>query len=370
MKTLSPEDALRLNVLLANPIQAIRIDDYKMILYGLAEQSSEAKIQLHPTCRSDLYLKQVRETIAGQVFDSPEGYPVYLRNWTRMGQARDDSLEQLLMLGEPEAVVAVANATGLTPELAKRAWWAMPDTQNARSMLSNPAIIYSEIGQELAQYLVDYLPFEAEPNDLIESIRLVLQANLISDETKQAIWQKGKNKTTYLVGFLLTTPDSLPEIMDAHPQFEIFRAKLTPISDNPMVQQLLRILSPDGQAFIHTCKRILRKPANQEVVTYLFNAMARYFTAIRPATWQIMQIEQLLGAAQNVCEQQENLTEFFSIAPEVKPLANAMLVLSGLSGEVLNPIFSTTTAIGSLMHTKLQPISAPVLQQLSFLRGD
>ena len=44
-----------------------------------------------------------------------------------MGQARDDSLAQLLLLGEPEAVVAAVHAPGLTDELAARAWWAMPN---------------------------------------------------------------------------------------------------------------------------------------------------------------------------------------------------------------------------------------------------
>ena len=50
---------------------------------------------------------------------------MYLQRWTRMGQMRDESLEQLLLLGEPEAVVAVVCAPGLTDELARRAWWAM-----------------------------------------------------------------------------------------------------------------------------------------------------------------------------------------------------------------------------------------------------
>jgi hypothetical protein len=55
-----------------------------------------------------------------------------------MGQMRDESLEQLLMLGEPEAVVAAVGSPGLTEELARRAWWAMEDAENARRMLENP----------------------------------------------------------------------------------------------------------------------------------------------------------------------------------------------------------------------------------------
>ncbi|RKZ63491.1 MAG: sulfur reduction protein DsrS, partial [Candidatus Parabeggiatoa sp. nov. 3] len=88
---LSNEDNLRLNVLLANKVQAIRIDESKMIVYGLSERG-EAKIQLHPNCRDEQYLRWVRELISGYILGSPGGYPVYLKRWARMGQTKDDSL--------------------------------------------------------------------------------------------------------------------------------------------------------------------------------------------------------------------------------------------------------------------------------------
>ena len=98
---LSPEDALRLNVLLVNKPQAIRIDESAMVVYGLSEQG-EAKVPLNPVGRDEQYLKNVRELLSGQVTGSPGGYPVFLKRWSRMGQMRDESLEQLLLLGEPE----------------------------------------------------------------------------------------------------------------------------------------------------------------------------------------------------------------------------------------------------------------------------
>ena len=119
---LSSEDALRLNVLLANQPQAIRIDESSMTLYGLSEKG-EARVALNPNCRDDLYLRKVRELLSGHVLGSPGGYPIYLKRWSRMGQTRDESLEQLLLLGEPEAVAAVTGARGLSDELARRAWW-------------------------------------------------------------------------------------------------------------------------------------------------------------------------------------------------------------------------------------------------------
>ena len=122
---LSNEDLLRLNVLLAHDLQAVRIDEQTLIVHGLTKDN-EARIPLNPNCRPAQYLKRVRETLSNHALGSPGGYPVFLQRWTRMGQAKDAQLEKLLLLGEDEAVVAVAGAPGLTDDIARRAWWAMP----------------------------------------------------------------------------------------------------------------------------------------------------------------------------------------------------------------------------------------------------
>lgn len=68
--SLSSEDALRLNVLLANKPQAIRIDESSMTLFGLSDKG-EAKIKLNPNCRDDFYLRKVCEVLSGHVQGSP-----------------------------------------------------------------------------------------------------------------------------------------------------------------------------------------------------------------------------------------------------------------------------------------------------------
>ena len=57
---LSNEDSLRLNVLLHQDIEAIRIDDSKMIVYGLSPRG-EAQVPLNPNCRDEQYIKKVKE---------------------------------------------------------------------------------------------------------------------------------------------------------------------------------------------------------------------------------------------------------------------------------------------------------------------
>ena len=88
---LSETDELRLNVLLVQKPQAIKISESRLTLHALTEQG-EAKIELHPNSKADLYLKEVREFLSSQILGSPGGYPIFLKRWTRMGQARDESL--------------------------------------------------------------------------------------------------------------------------------------------------------------------------------------------------------------------------------------------------------------------------------------
>jgi hypothetical protein len=372
---LTNEDNLRLNVLLANQLQAIRIDESKMIVYGLSERG-EAKIQLHPTCRDEHYLRRVREFISGQLLGSPGGYPVYLKRWTRMGQTKDDSLEQLLMLGEPEAVVAVVHAPGLTPELARRAWWAMPDSDNARRMLTNKSVAQHEFGKVLAEHLVEYLPFEEEAANMIESVRLALQPGLIDEETRQKLWIRGRTKTAYLAGFLWTQPDALPNPLPARADAEKIQASLAPLveNENKIAKQLVRVTSASGQTFIDTCERVLRKPANQEVVNTLFEVIARYFESIRPLNYDDdTNILTLIERANHYCETCQDTTSIerrkvLAAMPEMRDTVRAMLILSGLGYSVLRPIFSRTDAIGSLMRKKLAPVTGPILEQFAILR--
>jgi hypothetical protein len=45
----------------------------------------------------------------------------------------------------------------------------------------------------------------------------------------------------------------------------------------------------------------------------------------------------------------------------------AMLVLSMVDEPLLNPVFSRTDAIGTVMRKKLKPITEPLQEQLNFL---
>lgn len=373
---LSPEDSLRLNVMLANELEAVRIDESSMTVYGLSPQG-ETAVRLNPNCREESYVRQVKELLSTQVLGSPGGYPVYLKRWTRMGQTRDNNLDKLLMLGEPEAVVAVVHARGLTRDLARRAWWAMPSADNARKMLARDCVADSELGRELAEFLIEFLPFEESPQDMIESVRLILKPGLIDAEARDKIWSRGRHKNTYYVGFLQAVPDELPEQQPPHPAHDRVRGALEPLLDqgNPAAQLLDRLYSAPGQAYLRTVETVLRKPNNQDVVVELFEALKDYFSPVAvPDDERLREIEPLLAQAERrrrdpLASGDTALAELLEQVPEQGDAVHAMCVFSAVGERLVAPIFARTDAIGSVMRRKIEPITTPLFQHLQVLRG-
>ncbi len=367
---LSAEDNLRLNVLLAQKLQAVRIDESKMIVHALTDKG-EAKVVLNPNCKDDKYLKEVKALFSTHVTGSPGGYPVFLKRWTRMGQARSESLQQLLLLGESEAVVAAVHAPGLTDELAERAWWIMPTAANARRMLEKEAVVQGKTGSVLAEFLIEFLPFEEDPHVMIDSVRLVLQPGLISEDEKQKLWQKAKSKRNFYVGFMHALPDDLPLEAQSHPSYESVTGKIKTLIDegNPYAIMLNRVLNDRGQAFIKTAEVALKKPSNQEVVEALLNAIAVYFISVKPKSYTVDDIEVICDESACVCKQPEDvaLKAVLDVVPEVKEKIQAMLVLSCLSVALINPVFSQTDAIGTMMRKKIKHITDPIVDQLHVL---
>lgn len=368
--SLSPEDSLRLNVLLRQDLLAVRIDESRQLVHALTERG-EAQVQLHPIGAEERYFKLIRETLSTHVLGSPGGYPVYLRRWTRMGQARDESLGRLLLLGEPEAVVAVAHASGITTEIARRAWWAMPTSETARRLLEHDSVYRAPLGRELADFLIEHLPFEQEPQAMIDTIRLALRPGLLDEAAVQGLWSRARRKNSYYVGFLFARPDSLPEPRMAHPLYPQAEERLadTPC-DNPYSAQLLRLLSPAGQSFLFTSKEVLAKPNNQDVVVALLRAMERYFAPVAPRQPTEQQMESLLRRTDELVAQTPAIGVITASAAELAPLVRAMMLFAQINDRLVNPVFSQTDAVGSVMRKKLEPITRPLFDQLRLLLSE
>jgi len=375
---LSSEDSLRLNVLLANAV-AVRIDEGTLRVYGLSRTGDEAQIQLNPNCRPDQYVRRVRELLSSRVLGSPGGYPVFLKRWTRMGQTRDARLADLLMLGEPEAVVAVAGAHGLTDDLAARAWWAMPDAANARRMLTRDCVAKGVMGKALASFLVEFLPFEEEPRDIIDSVRLVLQPGLIDDATRMEIWNRGRSKSIFRIGFLQAQPDALPEPLAPRADAADHLPALDGLSaaGNPFARILQRVLSGPGQTYVQTCEQAFKRPSNQDAVCELLDTMGAYFFPARITAMHFGDVTELMaqgeaGFSASPDADRSRIDACAEIAERLPALAaelRAIQILAHVGEPLVRTIFSRTDAVGSVMRRKLEPVTAPILKQLAVLRG-
>lgn len=368
---LSPEDSLRLNVLLTQGLQAVRIDESRMIVYALTERG-EAKVPLNPNCRDEQYIRNVKSLLSSHSIGSPGGYPVYLKRWTRMGQAKDESLDQLLVLGEEEAVVAVVHAPGLTDEIARRAWWCMPTTDNARRMLEKEAVIKGEMGPVLAQFLIEHLPFEEDPLAMIDSVKSALQPGLVTEELRKSLWEKAKLKGAYFVGFLQAMPDELPGAAGDHANYEAYKEKLTPLVDagNKQAALLLKVLSAAGQNYINTIDAALKRPSDQNVVVALFMTIENYFADICPGYDNRRDIELIIDEAKDKCQQcDEQLAAIKDIVPEAEAYLHAMMVLSGYCEELTFPVFGQTDAVGSVMRKRIKHLTDPIKKQTAVLRS-
>jgi hypothetical protein len=374
---LTPEDALRINVLLAGTVEAIRIDESRMTIYALSGKG-EARVQLNPNCRDESYLRNVRETLSSHVLGSPGGYPVYLKRWTRMGQARDETLESLLKLGEPEAVVAVVNAPGITDELARRAWWASQTSDNARCMLRQEAVVQGSMGTVLAEFLVEFLPFEEEAGNQITSVSLVLQEGLIDVAERMRLWEKARHKNAYFVGFLQANPDDLPDQHAANPAWAASGQQLAALLEdgNPFAIQLCRLLSPAGQSFLASVETVLKKPSNQDVMVELMHALDQHAALLSLGEYKLDNIEAIVRMAEAMMDgrmdaggkSKQSLQGVLQACPESAHHVRAMLVLALLGEAVLNPVFSKTDAIGTVMRKKLKPLTEPIHEQINILK--
>ena len=366
---LSSEDQLRLNVLVAQPLQAVRIDESRMCVHVLSEKG-DASVQLNPTCKDEKYVRLVRQFLSTHFLGSPGGYPVFLRRWTRMGQARDDSLEKLLLVGEPEAVAAVVHAPGLTDELARRAWWSSATAENARRMLEKESVVKGKMGKELAQFLIEFLPFEEQQKAIIDSVNLVLQPGLINDEMRNELWKRGKRKNSYYIGFLQQTPNNLPIETVAHRDWQEINTKLAEekASENTVAQLLCQILSPAGQAYLETAELVLKKPNDQEAVAAILNTIGDYFNKFHmsPPKWR--DIEGLLAYADTEHAVHPEVSKLIVIDESLQPKLKALFNLSMISETLVDPIFGMTDAIGSVMRKRIEHVVRPITENLQLLR--
>ncbi|SFV77191.1 DsrS [hydrothermal vent metagenome] len=342
---LEPEDILKLNVLIATSV-AIRIDTYKLTVVGLNAQFKEQIIALKPSGDSEVYIKEVKKLLVTQVLGAMGGYPSYLKRWSRMGQVESSNLTSLLKLGEVEAVVAVSNSTNLDNDLLKLTWWCATNTDNqaeiGRFLLTKPFVLNTQTGREIAQYLLEFLPFVDDIEQLIDTTSLVLQEGLIEQKDKDRLWKQGQRKTAFLVGFVERMRGNLPNE---------FNLKIP----NYEHSDLQIINNQQSQLFLTTLDHILKK-INQEYVLYrALEVLGQYMSHQDIST-------------QNTIEKITNQVSDLSLtADNEQDKLDARLLLAGVSEKLVVSTISAHNLTGSAIRKKLAHVLEPIQQALKTL---
>ncbi|HNU64891.1 MAG TPA: hypothetical protein PKJ96_10260 [Thiobacillaceae bacterium] len=351
---LAPEDQLRLQVLLAQDVKAVRLDEGSMTLHALTP-GGEASIALVPNCRADRYARLVREQLSGHALGSPGGYPVFLSRWTRHGQVEGLNLGKLLLTGEPEAVVAVVHSPALTDELAEYAWWAQPSIENARLMLCRESVARGRMGPVLAAFLAEHLPFLQDDHlGIMDTVAVLIYSGALGPAQLETVWNRGRHSNSYYVAFLemaaLDTPHPLPCLRTVHPDLAVTQAALgdPPRPGDLAARALLKAFSAEGQAFLAAAADILARPETQEVVSRTLNAIGRYFGSG--------------GKAADTAGVPDDAA--------LRHRLDAAGHLAMASDASLQAIFIRSTAIGSLMRRKIEPVVTPLVADIQRLLAE
>ncbi|GJL82310.1 MAG: hypothetical protein DHS20C01_19440 [marine bacterium B5-7] len=367
---LNAEDALRLQVLIARS-DAIRIDEATMTVYGLGEDT-EHMVRLNVAGQNQRYLKKVRELLSSQAIDSPSGYPGFLSRWTRMRQVKSNRLNDLLKLGEPEAVIAVAAATTLDPTTAAKVWWAYQSSETARFLLEHDRICEASIGQEVADYLLEFLPFETEYLMVARDTALILKVASIDGDIVNSLWRRAQRKTSILLGFLMARPLNLPPVMKTgqyrnhgtDPSLTWNRGTSSVDTGNDFGNLMPLLLDTPGQQFCRVTEKVLTQAADQEIVSACLGVITSTLAPLRPPGEECASIDEI----------HQRLTEHsspgFGVFPvELKKRVYALRFLSMAGDSLIRDYCVKSSAVGSLMRKQLAPVLDPVCDELRIACG-
>jgi len=342
---LTPEDTLRLNVLIST-CEAIRVDIYKLVVVGLTKDKKEQAINLNPDGDSSKYIQAVQKLLVSKVLGSMGGYPSYLKRWSRMGQVSSSNLSSLLKIGNIEAVVAVANSQNLNSEVLDLVWWCATNTDQqaeiGRFLLTRDFVVKHAVGKQIANYLLEFLPFTDDTTQLIDTTNLLLQDDLISQESKDRLWKQGMRKTAFLVGFIERMTDNLPN------------------NDNTTAlcidsKELDCISTEQGQIMLKTISHILKK-INQEHVLYrTLEVLGAYLS--HPMIQPLDQIDALQKQAHSV-------SKTLGLNDEK---IKARLLLAGVNERLAVSTISAHGLAGSAIRKKLANVLTPIQEALRTL---
>ncbi len=361
-RQLSAQDKLRLGVLATRNVRAIRIDEAAASLSALTD-AGEARIPLDPGPDPIRYFRALREHLSELFLNLPGGYPAHIGRWTRM-----DSLHRnparLLLLGDPEAVVAVAFADTIDARVAADVWWCGQSVEIALALLRHPGAADWPVGQELASFILGHLPFEEDAATVAGALGRILQPGLVSGDRVADLWRRGRRRHSWRAGFFLGHPALYPDTRGEHPECRALGKRLSGhgLDRNPVALLLLEFLGEPGRNTLATLAGALDNPREQEVVTLVFRRIQEVFRWPGPATERPRESAAAWSLAGDL------LAREGGHAKAIRPLLEegqwdglrSLAFLCLVGEEMLAPVFGGNTFSGSVMLRHLGPVLADV----------
>jgi hypothetical protein len=223
----------------------------------------------------------------------------------------------------------------------------MPTIENARLMLRRDTVAQGRMGPILAAFLVEHLPFLQDDHlAIMDTVAVLLHSGCLDEAALASVWNRGKRVNSHYVAFLewRRVPVPATASIEGNQGLPELRG-----SGGQIAEKLAEALSARGRVFIEAAMEVLARPETQEVVSRCLNAIGRYF--------------QVAASGQEQADVARLIERFPGLAPAVQAIA----ALARVDESLTSPVFARSTAIGSLMRRKIEPLTAPVQEHLRTL---
>ena len=316
----------------------------------------EARVRFGDSVFDENYLALIRDYLADTFLDGHGSYPGHLSRWRRIaGGGRN--VDRLLLLADPEAVVAVAHSSGISATVAGYAWWACQSFEIAVGLLSVKGVAKQQLGKDLARYITEFLPFQEDPVMVARAVSLINHPELLSREDRQRLFSQSRRRNPYSVGFFLGESAYYPDSQPVHPlraELEVF-AQTNNLAKNAVILTILELLSPPGQNSLVAMKAALSKPVDREVVTLVFSRLETLVAIPGLLPEKGMDHSRIDDRVEKVSgDISHDLGRVRQLADQrVWRWAMSAARLSLLGESVLDPIFAGKTFSGSVMRKHL-----------------
>lgn len=355
---LASQDRLRLKVLATRTVRAIRIDEDGARLTALTEEG-EASVPLTPGANPTRYYRALRDYLSDTFLNLPGGYPAHIGRWTRMTSLRRDPA-RLLLLGDPEAVMAVACAGDMDAALAADTWWSAQSLEIALALLRHEQAPGWPVAPELAVYVLEYLPFEERSATVTEALGRILQPGLLEASRVAGLWQRGRRRHTWRSGFFLGHPSLFPARIDDHPRLDELQLRLRNrgLENDPVSDLLLTYCRVEGRKTLAALRDALDKPGEQEVVSLVFRELDRRMNWPGYAGSAPRDLDSAAAMADSLVARlhQERPVLLQCLDDAAVDALRSLAALCVVSDEMLAPVFGGNTFSGTVMRRHLDPL--------------